>query len=413
MNLEILDRDLARERKLPADFVAEQSRVTSECSQAWRQAKAGGNFEAVRPHLELVFSLARREAELVGYAENPYDALLDKFEPGARFSIIRPALQGLAESLKPMIAEITSRQEADIQAPGFLPVEKQLALLSRIAGDMGFDFNRGKIDLSMNAFMISLGRDDKRITSRHVPDNYLITLSSGIHEVGHALYEQGLPGEHSGRPLGEPISLGIHESQSRLWQNAVGKSLPFCRYLHGLLAEYFPEEHARTTPELLWKQVNRVQPGLVRVNADEVTYSPHIVIRMLLEEAVVNGKLEVRDLPSRWNELYREYLGIVPDSNTNGVMQDVHWHSGSIGYFPTYSLGDSNAAAMMEKVREVLPNLDDEIAVGNFEPLREWLRENVHCHGRRYSSGELISSLTGSAFSTDPLLRYLQRKFDA
>jgi carboxypeptidase Taq len=410
-NIREIKRDLDRQVKLPSDFVAEQARAHSEAQSAWEQARPKNDFQAVLPHLEKVFDLARREAAYLGYAAHPYDALLDKYEPGATIATIKPLLVSLGASLATLIPKIEP-QFAGVPAPqGNYSLEQQQALGHAIAEALGYDFTRGRLDTTAHPFMTSLGPDDKRITTRYHLNNYLSALYGTMHEAGHAIYEQGLVRSAAAVPLGQTTSLGIHESQSRLWENLIGKSRQFAEYLHGLLATHMPEEAARTTPESLWKQINRVTPSLIRIEADEVTYSQHIIIRTLLEEELISGALQVKDLPARWNEMYKQYLGVEPPTNKDGVMQDVHWYCGLVGYFPTYALGNLYGASMMEKARQDIPNLDQLVEKGDFKPLKEWLNRNVHEHGRRYTAEELITHITGSGLSSEPFLKYIQNKF--
>jgi carboxypeptidase Taq len=386
--------------------------VNSELYTVWEAAKPKGDFAAVLPLLEKSFELARREAELVGYKDHPYDVLLDKYEPGASIKTLKPTLTALGDRLAVMIPQIIPMFAGCPELDGNFPIAQQAELGKKVVTDLGYDLTRGRIDTTAHPFMTTLGANDYRIATRFNEKTYLSGLSGNIHEAGHALYEQGLKPELAGTGLGKFISLGIHESQSRLYENLIGRSRPFCEYLYRTLAAYFPEEQARTNPETIWKQSNLVKPSLIRIDADEVTYSQHIIIRTLLEEEVISGKLAVKDLPGRWNEMYKQYLGVEPPHAGVGVMQDVHWYCGLVGYFPTYVLGNLYGAAMMEKVRQEMPNLDTDIANGEFKPLLGWLRTNVHQHGRRYSAEELIQRITGAPLSSGPFLRYLEGKFD-
>jgi len=278
-----------------------------------------------------------------------------------------------------------------------------------VAGDLGFAFDAGRLDTTAHPFMTTLGPRDFRITTRYNESNFLPGLYGAIHETGHALYEMGLPPERVGTPLGEAVSCSIHESQSRMWENLVGRSRPFSVYLSGRVKEFFPD--FRLSPDELWRHANRVQPSLIRVEADEVTYGQHIVIRMILELALVEGEISVADLPGAWDDLYEKYLGVRPADYRDGVMQDVHWYSGSLGYFPTYALGNLYGAMMLQAAREAIPDLDGRIEQGEFCGLLSWLRESVHQHGMRYRGPELIRRIAGQELSAGQFVDYLEVKF--
>lgn len=404
-------RVLDKQRKLPDDFVSEMAQACALGYSEWVKARPANDFAAIKPSLERIVALVKRKADLLGYDENPYDALIDDFEPGAKASTVKPLLMNLAEKLAEIIPPITKRFKDLPRLQGHYDQKSQYELARRVVKDLGFDFETGRIDTTAHPFMTTLGRADIRITTRYDESDFLMSLYSTIHETGHALYEMGLDREWAGTPMGEPVSLGIHESQSRMWENLVGRSREYAKYLSGIIKEYIPQDSNLHDPDKLWQYVNRVEPSLVRTEADEVTYSQHIVIRMLLELAVVNNELSVTDLPDAWNELYEKYLGIKPTDYKNGVMQDVHWYSGSIGYFPTYALGNLYNAMMMEVAKRDIPDLSQQIERGEFSKLLAWLRENVHKHGMRYHGPELIRNITGKDLSAEPFVNYLKNKF--
>lgn len=409
VNIRETKRVLDIERKLPEDFVSESAQANALGYSAWVIARPANDFKAVQPYLEKIVQLERKRCELVGYKEHPYDALLDIYEPGAKASTVKPLLLDLAEKLREIIPPICDKFCRQPELKGHYPKELQQGLCKRIVTDLGFDFGSGRLDTTAHPFMTTLGPKDFRITNRYDEESYLMALYGIIHETGHALYDMGLPKEYAGTPLGEPISLGVHESQSRLWENMVGRSKEFCEYLHPILAEFFPQD--TITVDELWMRVNRVEPSLIRTEADEVTYSQHIVIRMLLEIALITGELAVVDLPDAWNDLYEKYLGIRPTNNTDGVLQDVHWYSGSIGYFPTYALGNLYNSMTMEAAESALPDLPQQIAKGEFTGLLGWLRENVHRCGMRFTGPQLIRNITGKDLSDEPFVRYLKQKY--
>lgn len=409
VNVREVKRQLDIDRRLPEEFVSEMSQASSVGYSTWQGARPRNDWESVRPQLEEIVKLSRQKAELIGYQEHPYDALLDLYEPGMTTSFLKPILSKLADDLRTILPTISRRFAGVSPLKGDFPEETQKHLCQRVALDLGFDLRWGRIDSSAHPFTTTIGPNDVRITNRFSRDTFIPGLYGTIHETGHALYDIGLPQKWLGTPLGSPVSLGIHESQSRIWENPIGHSRAFCVYLSRLLPQVFPG--FTTSPDELWNWVNLVEPTLIRVDADEVTYPLHIVIRTLLEERLILGELTVADLPEAWDDLYEEYLGIRPPDVKNGVMQDVHWYSGSIGYFPTYALGNLYNAMMMEKALADIPGLYVKIEYGQFTEFLQWLRLNVHMHGMRYHGRELIRRITGKDLESEPFIRYLKRKF--
>ncbi len=411
VNVREIKRGLDIERKLPEDFVAEFAQASSTGYSIWAEARPKNDWYAVEPVLERIFQLSKRRADLVGYEEHPYDALLDIFEPGMRLSQVKPLLLDLADQLKQMIPPIAERFSGEGKLKGHFDKDCQHRFVSKVASDLGFDFQQGRLDTTAHPFMTSIGPHDFRITTRYNEGNLLAGLYGTMHETGHALYEMGLPKERAGTPRGESVSLGIHESQSRFWENLVGRSREFCGHLIGVMREFFPEQTGALTCDDLWKRVNQVEPSLIRVEADEVTYNQHIVIRMLLEERLITGDLSVSDLPGAWDDLYEEYLGVRSPDAKDGVMQDMHWYTGGVGYFPTYSLGNLYGAMMMQTAREALPDMPRQIERGEFAPLLAWLRTNVHQYGMTFRAADLIRHITGHDLSDQPFVEYLRAKF--
>ncbi|MHB9037362.1 MAG: carboxypeptidase M32 [Armatimonadota bacterium] len=409
VNVRETKRTLDIQRKLPEEFVSEMTRVSSLAYDTWVKARPADDFEAVKPLLEKIVELSRKKCDLIGYAEHPYDALLDEYDPGSTLSFVKPLLLNLAEQLRSVIPSISKKFQGQKRLHGRYELSVQDKLCRRLAETMGFDFKSGRFDTTPHPFMTTIGPCDLRITTRYDETDFVSSLYGTIHETGHALYEQGLPTEWAGTPMGSAVSLSIHESQSRIWENLVGRSKAFCIYLSGVVKGFFPNESL--DPDELWDIVNRVQPSLIRTEADEVTYSQHVVIRMLLEERLITGDLSVADLPGAWNDLYEQYLGIRPTDFKNGVMQDVHWYSGGIGYFPTYALGNLYNAMMMETARIALPDLPNKIELGEFGDLLGWLRENVHKRGMQLRGRELIREITGHELSAEPFIDYVRNKF--
>jgi len=412
INIQESKLQMDKSLKLPEDFIARRSRARSAAYAAWVEARKADDFSIAKEQLRANISIAREEAELLGYEETPYDALLDNFEPGSRLSIIKQPLFMLAEGIKQKLPAILAATEPAHPFGSTFDISKQRSLNEQISHDLGYDFRAGRMDIAPHPFMTTLGAHDKRITTRYDESDYLSSLLTAMHEVGHATYEQGLPPEHAGTPRGSAISLSIHESQSRLWENIVGRSRPFAEYLYNLLPDYFPEEAAKASPEHIWQRLNSVKPSLIRVEADEVTYSLHIVIRTILEEEIINHGLGVDDLPARWNELYKEYLDLEVPDDAHGILQDVHWYGVGLGYFPTYALGNLYSAIMMEKIRDSVQDLDQKIVRGEFQEILLWLRANVHQIGMSLRGPELAREISGNDLSEIPFLNYIAGKFD-
>lgn len=407
-----LKRKVDKKTKLPQSLVEELTRTAVLGQHAWEAAKKNNDFPAFEPLLTKMLGLKRQEAEALGYADVPYDALLDDYEPEEKTANVARVLSGLRERLVPLVAAIggaKKRPDATVLC-GHFPAARQEALGRHAAEAIGFDFRRGRLDVTAHPFCTSLGPNDHRITTRYLEDNVGSALFGILHESGHAIYEQGLPPEHFGQPLGEAVSLGIHESQSRLWENQVGRSLAFWKWLYPRAQAEFPEQLGKTPLAAFHFAINQVQPSLIRIEADEATYNLHILVRFELEQALLAGDLPVSDLPGAWNDRYRQYLGIVPPTDAMGVLQDVHWSAGLVGYFPTYALGNLYAATFFAQAAADLGDLDEQIARGEFAPLRQWLRTKIHRHGQRYSAAELVERVTGRPLSPEPLMRHLETR---
>ena len=412
VNLRETRRKYERARKLPASLVEEQTRVAVLGQQAWGAAKKSTDFPAFAPWLEKTLVLKRQEADCVGYAAERYDALLDEFEPGETTSNVRKTFEKLRQSLVPLVARIVdSGKKAPLEIlERNYPPDAQASLARRAAETIGFDFGAGRLDVSLHPFCTDLGPGDTRMTTRYDPKYFGDSFFGVLHETGHGLYEQGLPAEHFGTPLGSAISLGIHESQSRTWENFVGRSRGFWRHFLPLVRQAFPDALTGVSDDDWYFAVNDVRPSLIRTEADETTYNLHVLLRFELEQALLNDELKVADLPAAWNEKMKRYLSLTPPDDARGCLQDIHWSSGSIGYFPTYTLGNLYAAQFFEQATRDLGDLEGQFARGEFAPLLGWLRENIHRHGKRYPAGDLVKRVTGKALSSEPLMRHLDRK---
>ncbi len=408
-----LKRQYDKRVKLPQRLVEELTRTSVLGQQAWVAARADNDFASFRPLLEKTFQLKREQAQALGYPERPYDALLDDFEPGALTSEVGAVLKALRERLVPLVAEIAGssrRAKIDLLTRQF-PQSVQEEFGTKAAAQIGFEFARGRLDVTAHPFCSGLGPHDCRITTRYDERHFPGAFFGILHEAGHGIYDQGLPPEHFGLPPGDAVSLGIHESQSRMWENLVGRSRAFWEYFYPQAQVAFPESLGDVSPDDFYFAVNDVRPSLIRVEADEATYNLHILIRFELEQALLDDQLRVAELPGAWNEKYRHYLDITPPNDSDGVLQDIHWSAGLVGYFPTYSLGNLYAAQFFAKADQDLGGLHRQFAHGEFQPLREWLRDQIHRHGSCFTAPQLVERVTGKPLSHEPLMAHLYGKF--
>jgi len=407
-------RDYEKRCKLPRSLVEELTRVCVLGQQAWTEARRNDDFASFLPHVERIFQLKRQQAEAVGYADEPYDALLDDFEPQARTADVAGVLAQLREQLTPLVAALVDsgrKPNREILRRRY-PVAAQETFGKQAATAIGFDFQRGRLNVTHHPFCAGTGPHDCRITTRY-DEHFFPTAFFGIlHEAGHGLYDQGLPTEFYGLPPGTFVSLGIHESQSRLWENAVGRSRAFWQHFFPLAQQQFPDALGDVSLDDFHFAVNDVRPSLIRVEADEATYNLHIIIRFELERAVLRGELAAADLPGAWREKYRVDLGIEPPHDADGVLQDIHWSAGLIGYFPTYTLGNLYAAQFFQQADADLGGVEPLLARGEFAPLLYWLRERIHARGQCFSAAELVAAVTGRPLSHQPLLEQLRHKFE-
>ena len=397
--------------KLPQDLVENITRAEVEGQQAWVDARAADDFPAFAPYLKRIIELKRQQAEAIGYDDCIYDAPMDDFEPGEKTSNVRSVLEGLREDLVPLveaISESVNRPDTSILTRPY-PASAQESFGTMAAAAIGFDFERGRLDVTHHPFCTEMGPDDTRITTRYDEHFFPMAFFGILHEAGHGIYDQGLRGDHYGTGPGEYLSLGFHESQSRMWENQVGRSLPFWTHMYSKAQDKFDSLQDVALSDFYFA-INNVQPSLIRVEADEVTYNLHIIIRFELEQAFMSGDVSVEDLPGAWSEKYQHYLGITPPNDADGVMQDIHWSAGLIGYFPTYSLGNLYAAQLFNKADEELGGLHQQFERGEFQPLKEWLVEKIHKPGRCYSASELIERVTGDPLSHSHLVDYLYGK---
>lgn len=398
--------------KYSTDFVVKMSRTVSEAYQAWHKARTENKFSVFQPLLEKLVELKRQECELLGYDDHPYDALLNQYEPGAKVQALNVLFEDVKKELVPFVKQIASRPQNE---QNFLfkhfERQKQWDLGIELLKQMNYDFKAGRQDISAHPFSTSFNSNDSRVTTRINENDLREMIWSCIHEGGHALYEQGLSIEDYGLPSGEAISLGIHESQSRLWENNVGRALPYWKANYAKLQHTFPEQLGDVNLEQFYKAINVVEPSLIRTSADELTYHFHVMIRYEIEKQLIEGKVAVADLPQLWNALYKEYLNIDVPSDAMGVLQDIHWSHGSFGYFPTYSLGSFYAAQFYTKIRQDVPGLEEELEKGNMLPVLQWLRAHVHRYGKTFGAEELCEKITGEKLNFKYFMNYARKKY--
>ena len=407
-------REYDRATKLPTEFVQRFTHVVVLAQQAWTDARARSDFSIFAPKLAEIIDLTKQRAEYLGYEDKPYDALLDTFEPGEKTENVQRLFSALKAELVPFLQAIMdspTQPDSSIVEDRDYPIERQRILGELASAAFGLDYQSSRLDVSAHPFSTNLGPGDQRITTRFNPRNFNDSFFSILHETGHALYEQNLPQEHFGTPRGEAVSLGIHESQSRTWENLVGRSRAFWQHFYPITQRFFPKTLADVDMEAFHFAVNAVKPGFIRVDADEVTYNLHVMLRFEIEQAIINEDLPVEEIPATWNALFKEYLGLDVPNDSLGVLQDVHWSHGMIGYFPTYALGNLYGAQFFAQAKQDIPDLEASFAQGDFRPLLDWLRQHIHQHGMRYRSHDLVQVVTGQPLSHEPLMAHLRAKY--
>lgn len=411
--IRVTTRDYQQAVKIPPSFAAEFSAHTSKTYEAWARARQEGNFKIVEPLLEKTLEYSRRMADFYPGYQHIADPLIDQLDEGMTVAIIRPIFEKLRAELVPLVRAITAQPKPDDSCLRQRFSEaSQLEFGLMVARSLGYDFQRGRQDKSPHPFTTSFGIDDVRITTRIKEDYLSEALFSTIHETGHALYEQGINPDYNGTPLADGASMSVHESQSRLWENLVGHGRHFWEHFYPKLQDLFPHQLRGVSLDTFYRAINKVEPSLIRTDADEVTYNLHVMIRFDLETALLEGKLAIKDLPEAWNERYRTDLGIVPSNDALGVLQDMHWFSGAIGgYFQSYTLGNILSAQFYQAALESDPNIPLKITKGDFGSLYGWLKENIYRFGRQYSAVEIIKKATGKDLEIGPYVEYLKTKY--
>ena len=414
-NVRLARESYDKATKLPTEFVEEMAKHRSKAQISWSEARAKDDFSIFRDDLAKSIDLARRKADYLGYDELRYDALLDIYESGLTVARVDPLFAGLRDNVAPLIkAVVESGNRPDIswvednswEQPG------QEALSQGVSEAIGFDFSAGRRDASTHPFCGGPNPDDVRWTTRYSESDPFGSLYGSMHETGHGTYEQGRRRDLDFQPAGEANGLGVHESQSRLWENQIGRSHEFCEWALPMWQKHFPQNMDGVDSEALWQAVNLVEPSLIRVEADEATYNMHIMIRYEIEKKLIAGDLEIDDLPDAWDDMYEEFLGIRAPNRTLGVLQDIHWSMGAFGYFPTYTLGNLYSAQLLAAARKDLPDHDEQMRCGEFGPLLDWMREHVHQRGSILEPADLIEEATGSPPSPDAFVDYLKDKVE-
>jgi carboxypeptidase Taq len=409
----IRNHHYTRSKSIPTELFQQYSVLQGEANNAWEDARANNDFALYQPYLEKMVAIKRQFAEYFGYDNHPYDALMDDYEPGLTVADIDPIFEGLRKSSIDLLERIknsgnnpdTHMLEVDYD------IEQQKQYLLELLPKLGYDLEAGRLDETAHPFASTVNKNDVRITTRFSKNNLAFALFSTIHEAGHALYEQGINEGYEGTVLRRGTSLGIHESQSRFFENMVGRSEAFWQAEYKNLQAAFPEQLGNVAVEAFYRAINTVKPSFIRVEADELTYNLHVMLRYEIEKGLIAGDIEVKDLPTIWNEKMSEYLGIIPESDSVGVLQDVHWSFGAIGYFHTYSLGNLYAAQLLHTITKEMPNFYEQIANGNVVAVREWMREKIHQHGKLYLPNELIKRVTGEELNAKYLVDYLENKY--
>ena len=411
-NIELTTEDYNKNKKYSSAFVRRMSEQVNKTFHAWIESRKQNSFAIFEKDLATLVQLKKEETDILGYKDHPYNSLLNEFEKGSTVELLDKTFKSLLPELKNLLDRIMEKPQVN---DSFLhlhyPKQLQWDWGMELIRDLHFDFDAGRQDLSEHPFTINFSNADVRITTRVNENNFSSMTWSCIHETGHALYEQGLPADQYGVPLGEPASLGVHESQSRLWENNAGRSISFWKHYFPRLQQHFPAQLGGISLEEFYKGINKVAPSFIRTEADELTYHFHVYIRYQLEKNLIDGTIETNDIPAFWNDNYKKYLGVQVTNDQQGCLQDIHWSHGSFGYFPTYSLGSFYAAQYFTAAGNQIGDISQQLEKGNSQSLLWWLRENIHRHGRKYTSEELCQKITGKTLDTRDFMSYLLQKY--
>ena len=405
----VAKKEYEKFKKVPPELWGKFVLETTKSQKIWEEAKAKSNFSIFSPQLEKVVEIVKEIAEKVGYEDNRYDALLDFFEPGLTVKDLDSTIPKLREFLIGALEKIEDADKPRDVFIGEFDLERQRKLSKRVLEVIGYDFDAGRIDVSAHPFTITISHGDVRVTTRYDEKDLKYSFFSTVHEGGHALYEQGIPENFRGLPIGDGASMGIHESQSRFWENVVARSRSFWKFFKPILEEYF-ESFEDVSVDELWRASNIVERSLIRTESDEVTYNLHIMLRYEIEKALINDEMKVKDIPSVWNEKMKEYVGIAPKNDREGALQDVHWAHGSFGYFPSYMMGNLYAAQIFHAMKKDL-DFEEAVESGNFKEILNWLREKIHVHGKIFEPKDLIRLATGEDFNIEHFMDYIKGKY--
>jgi carboxypeptidase Taq len=409
--LRVTRREYAKAKQVPSNLRAELTRAGAIALAAWVEAREKSDYSIFLPYLRRNIELQREYVACFPKAEDDYDVLLDDFDEGMKTTEVRAVFDELKTELIPLIAEIAERADAVDNSclSGHFPVDKQRAFALEVLEQLGYDLESWRLDPTVHPFAMSAATTDIRLTTRY-DENDMNSLMAAIHEFGHGFYEAGIDPRLERTPLSQVTSMSLHESQSRMWENLVGRSLPFWKHFYPRLQATYPEQFNGVELDEFYRAINKVEPSLIRIEADEATYNLHIILRFELEQEILDGSLDLADLPEAWNARMTEYLGVDVPDDAHGVLQDVHWSGGAIGYFPTYSLGNVISVQLWDQVRAAIPDLDQQFERGEFGELSSWLRENLHRNGRKFTSKETLERIVGGGIDSGPYLRYLKDK---
>lgn len=408
-----IKKNYEKEKIFPEKFIKEFSLAASRGQLAWEKAKNEDNFEIFKPALEKIVELTKKSIEYKGYTGNKYNTLLDDYEPGLTVDKLDKVFDELRDGVVSILKKINNSKKeiCNVFEGKEFPKENQKRFCIKILKDMGFDFKSGRMDETEHPYTLDMTNKDVRITNHYYLNDFTSAMFSAIHEGGHGIYEQNIPDSLEGTGLNVAASMAIHESQSRFYENIIGRNKAFCGYLYKEAKKEFPNQFDGVSEEEFYNTINKVQPSLIRTEADELTYSIHVIIRYEIEKLLINDKIQVSDLPRVWNEKYKEYLGIQPTSDKLGVLQDMHWSDGSFGYFPSYALGNLYGAQMLNQMIKDIPNMYEEISTGDLSSVYEWLKENVHECANLYNPNDLIRKITGEELQAKYFIEYLDKKY--
>ncbi len=404
-------RDYHHDTRLPAKFVEEFAKLQSQSIVAWRSARKENAFQQFAPFLDCVVSMNRKKAELLGYKDHPYDALLNEYEPDVTTKEVSLLFGKLQRFITPFLKKLMVKNIDDSFLFGEYDHSRQMTFGFKVLDAMGYNMDKGRVDFSAHPFSTTSHPTDCRITTRIHPQSLISNILVLLHEGGHALYEMGLPADKFGTPLGKSRSFGVHESQSRWWETRIGLSKPFWEHFYPILKETFLDQLKNINLEKFYQALNKIKPSFIRVEADEVTYPLHVILRFELEKGLIEGSIHVREIPDLWNAKMKEYLGVTPRNNSEGCLQDIHWSMCAFGYFPTYTLGNLYAAHLFEAFSKDHPDWEKRVAKGELEFVRSWLNDKIYRHGRRYPTQELLKLATGKEFNEEAYLKYIKDKY--